>query len=71
MVSRDEPHGHTFLQIGQAKIHDNDTQAYSWATAHVIGRLSEAQRSDSEIRIVSVPVVVRSWKVGTSTHTYQ
>ena len=48
------------MQIGQAKIHDTDTQTSPLETEHVIiGRSSEPQRSDSEIRIVTVPVVVQ------------
>ena len=48
------------MQVGQAKIHDTDTKTPPLETEHVIGRSSEPQRSDSEIKIVTVPVVVQS-----------
>ena len=47
------------MQIGQAKIHDTDTQTPPLETEHVISRSSEPQRSDSEIGIVTVPVAVQ------------
>ena len=64
MASIGEHNGYQSLQIGQAKIHDTDTQAPPWAIEHVIGRSPEPQRSDSEIRIVSVPSrspIVEGW----------
>ena len=41
MFSRDVPHGHQYLQIGQAKIQDTDTQTSHWSIEHVIGTSSE------------------------------